>query len=529
LIYCRVSGANQKKDGTGLDSQEHRCRQYAEQNDWDVEKVFQDDFTGGGDFMKRPAMRELLAYLDCKPYNRYVVIFDDLKRFARDVEFHWKLRKTLKERNASPKCLNYNFDDSPEGHFIETVLAAQGELERKQNRRQVIQKQKARLERGYWPFFPPPGYKHIKDLTHGKLLVPDEPKASIIREARRGFANGRFEDQEDVRKFLQKKDFWDGRPIHMEQVKRLLMRVLYAGYVEYLPWEVSRRKGFHEALDSLVIHQKIQDKLDGKIKLRTRKDTHEDFPLRGFVLCSKCREPFTAAWSKGKNAKFPYYRCRKKGCEEHNKSIRKEKIENEFQVMLIQKQPPESTLNGAKALMLRCWTKKTADLDEIYKQRRKELESIEEEISMLTTRACKTGSERMAKIYEKQIEELGKKELLLREKTEDNATPRIDFEHALDEVVGFLKNPYFSWINGDLDQKRLVLKLVFEEQLAYDRNNLFEHPYLSLPLRVMEVFERSKSQAVEMVRKSLNTLEERIFEYYELLQERYKEEYREAA
>lgn len=33
--------------------------------------------------------------------------------------------------------------------FIETVIAAQGQLERLQNRRQTLQKMKARLERGY--------------------------------------------------------------------------------------------------------------------------------------------------------------------------------------------------------------------------------------------------------------------------------------------------------------------------------------------------------------------------------------------
>lgn len=97
LIYCRVSSTNQKKEGHGLESQEHRCRQFAEQNNYAVEEVFLDDFTGGGDFMKRPAMSRLLTYLDSKPYNQYIIIFDDLKRFARDVQFHWKLRTALKK------------------------------------------------------------------------------------------------------------------------------------------------------------------------------------------------------------------------------------------------------------------------------------------------------------------------------------------------------------------------------------------------------------------------------------------------
>jgi len=38
--------------------------------------------------VKRPGMVALLAYLDARAPERYVVIFDDLKRYARDVEFH---------------------------------------------------------------------------------------------------------------------------------------------------------------------------------------------------------------------------------------------------------------------------------------------------------------------------------------------------------------------------------------------------------------------------------------------------------
>ncbi|MNC98631.1 hypothetical protein D3C83_166570 [compost metagenome] len=43
------------------------------------------------------------------------------------------------------ECLNFKFEDTPEGKFIETIIAAQGELERLQGLRQTIQKMKARV------------------------------------------------------------------------------------------------------------------------------------------------------------------------------------------------------------------------------------------------------------------------------------------------------------------------------------------------------------------------------------------------
>lgn len=53
LLYCRISSVKQRIEGSGLESQEHRCRQYAAAQGYDVEQVFKDDVTGGGDFLNR--------------------------------------------------------------------------------------------------------------------------------------------------------------------------------------------------------------------------------------------------------------------------------------------------------------------------------------------------------------------------------------------------------------------------------------------------------------------------------------------
>lgn len=297
LIYCRVSDKKQKTEGHGLESQEHRCRQYAQERGLAVEMVFPDDISGGGDFMKRPAMRALLAYLDSEKDQNYVVIFDDLKRFARDTEFHIKLRREFAERGASVECLNFKFEDTPEGRFIETVIAAQGQLEREQNSRQVIQKMKARVEKGYYVFHPPVGYRYSKDKMHGKLLVRDEPAASILIEALEGYANGKFSSQVEVKRFLESKpEFPKSGPsgyVHASKVKEILQRPVYAGYVEAPDWGVSLRKGHHEPLIPYSTYERIQGLLSGNAYAPARKDINEDFPLRGFVLCDDCGKPMT--------------------------------------------------------------------------------------------------------------------------------------------------------------------------------------------------------------------------------------------
>ena len=233
VIYCRVSDKKQKKEGNGLDSQEYRCRQYAESRGYEVEAVFPDDISGGGDFMKRPGMVALLAYLDARADQSFVVIFDDLKRYARDTEFHLKLRRVMNERGATRECLNFNFEDSPEGRFFETIAAAQGQLEREQNGRQVQQKMRARAEKGYYCFGIILGYRYSELEDGGKMLVPDEVNGPIVKEALEGFASGRFETASETMRFLNRYPSIKRRGRYgqsRQMTTNALRNPIYAGY-----------------------------------------------------------------------------------------------------------------------------------------------------------------------------------------------------------------------------------------------------------------------------------------------------------
>ena len=143
VIYCRVSDPKQRIEGHGLESQEHRCRQYAMDKQYLIERVFRDDVSGGGDFEKRPAMNALLAYLKKNKQTDYVVIFDDLKRFSRDVYFYWGLMRKLEELKAIPECPNFVFEKTPEGKLQQSVSVAAGEYERESNRRDVPENESA--------------------------------------------------------------------------------------------------------------------------------------------------------------------------------------------------------------------------------------------------------------------------------------------------------------------------------------------------------------------------------------------------
>jgi site-specific DNA recombinase len=473
VIYCRVSSTKQKLEGSGLDSQEHRCRQYADLKGYDVEAVFPDDASGGGDFMNRPGMVALLSYLDAQPSKDYVIIFDDLKRFARDTEFHIKLRREFLTRGAKIECLNFKLDDSPEGKFVETIFAAQGELEREQNRRQVVQKMTARVEKGYWVFSPPIGYKYASDRGHGKILVRDEPIASILAEALEGFASGYLQTQAEVKRFLETKPAFprDGPndEVRWQRVQRILSQQIYAGYVGVPTWGVTPRLGHHEAIISLETFERIQERVKGKAKAPSRKDISEDFPLRGFVLCDDCGEAMTSCWSKGRNKLYPYYLCDTRGCESNRKSVSRDKIEDGFAEILQSLQPTKELFALAKLMFKDAWSMRLAESHQQKDQIAAQLRETEKQVETLLERIVESDNPIVIKAYEAKIGKLERKKLLLAEKAAQTIPGKGRLEEFIEPALNFLANPWNLYENGSLAFKRTVLRLAFAEPLSYSR------------------------------------------------------------
>ncbi len=501
LIYCRVSSVKQRIEGSGLESQEQRCRAYAEEHGYDVEMVFPDDVSGGGDFMKRPGMRAMLAYLEAQDGKPYVVIFDDLKRFARDTEFHLKLRREFAARGALIECLNFKFEDTPEGVFIETIIAAQGQLEREQNRRQVIQKMKSRVEKGFWVFRAPVGYKHVPCKNGGgKILVPDEPLASVVREALEGYATGRFASQAEVQRYLEAdpyfpKDRKDGS-VRSMTVWRLLRKVVYAGYVEAPKWGVSVREGQHEGLISFETHQRILDTLEGKKRPAARKDFSEDFPLRGFVLCNDCGKPMTAAWSKGCRKHYPYYLCDTRGCTSKQKSIPRAKIEEGFERILKTMQPSRKLFELARMMFADAWEARLADAHTAKAEFTRRLKAVDEQIEGLLDRVVEASSPSVVSAYEGRIAKLEREKIILKERANRSVPPKGHLEEFIELSLRFLANPWNIYEKGGVDIRHAVLRLAFTQPLKYCRKTGYRTPETSFPFKVLAGFSGQNGEMV---------------------------------
>lgn len=274
VIYARVSDHKQITRGDGLNSQETRCREFAAYKGYEIASVFKDDMSGK--FAARPGMDAMLAFLRRHRKNPHVVIIDDITRLARNLEAHIQLRSEISGAGGILESPSIEFGEDSDSVLVENLLASVSQHQRQKNAEQTRNRMRARLQNGYWPFQAPIGYRYESRSGQGKVLVRDEPIASILQQALEGFACGRFQTQVEVKRFLESnprfpKDL-NGTEIRNQRVYEMLTRVLYAGYVEHHDWGVSLREGAHDGLIDLRTYQKIQDRLKGTAKAPARKD-----------------------------------------------------------------------------------------------------------------------------------------------------------------------------------------------------------------------------------------------------------------
>ncbi len=522
IIYCRVSSKWQLEWG-GLNSQEVACRNYCDKNWYKVLNVFYDAFTGWD--LDRPWLKKLFEFIDeSEKIGNKVNIFlaEDISRIARDYQVHIELTKWLLRRWVKYETVNMKFEDTPAWRVVEGVMAIYAEFFRRNNKEQVINKQESRLIDGYRPRDYPLWYITAPAPVWWRMLIKDEPNAGIIKEALEGYANDLLTSVREVADFLQRK--WldlsrhkkkkkDNNKVHTSLAQRILTNILYSGHIEYKNItrdkdgiikkhrDISLRKWKHEWLIDLITYRKIQEKLAAK-----RPYTHgirivnDVYPLRWFVVCSCCGLPFTSGTSKsGSWHGIPYYQFNKK-CEKYkNKSINAlglhTTMDQELQKLWIDKR----FLWFMKILLTQEYEQRKQDKKLSKKAIQTDIDKVDKEIDNLVTSLSNTSSSIVQKKVEQKIEEYELRRLKLSWQLKDIEV-ETEITKVLDLAFEILWNPHYIRINGTVDQRQMLLRLLFSKKIPVDfsTGTYWTLPFTSLFLHSKDILEQDYSH-VEMM------------------------------
>ncbi|MEQ8306914.1 MAG: recombinase family protein [Hoeflea sp.] len=451
-------------------------------------EVFRDEGVSGG-IVDRPAIKAMLAWLRKNRNQEPVVLIDDISRIARGIEAHWKLRTAIGSVGAKLESPSIEFGDDSDSQLVENMLASVSQHQRQKNAEQVENRMKARLLNGYYPFWVPTGYRYERVKGHsGKFIVRNEPEASLLQEALEGFASGRFQTQADVKRFLEPHPIFSRDKkgeIHPQRIANLLTNKIYAGYLEYKPWNVPLTKGKHEALIPWETFQRIQARLNEGAVIRSRPDIESDFPLKGFVTCGCCDRPLTAYYAKGRNKHYPYYECFNKECDERRKSIRKDVIEGEFETLIQSMRPHASLMSTVSAMFRTIWNARMSGFEAKRIEQKRALKGIAAKISNVTDRLIETTSTSAIKAYEAKLEQLEAERVMISENLAQKPDLKQDFDAGFRTAMNFLANPWKLWISDNPEHRKTLIKLVFAAPLPYRRNQGFRTAKTTSPFKVL--------------------------------------------
>ena len=500
VIYCRISSQKQLREGDGLESQRVRCEEFARYRNLTVVEIFRDEASGSA--VNRPGMKAMLAFLKAKR-EPHIVIIDDISRLARGIQAHFTLRDKIKQAGGVLQSPSIEFGEDSDSSLMENVLASVSQHARQKNREQTKNRMRGRMLNGYWTFHAPIGYKFQRVQGHGKLLVRDEPIASIIQEIFEGYEAGRFEGPAEIVRYLSANPAWPTSKrdkLTVERVLELLRRVHYAGYLNHPEWDIHMLRAKHEPIVSLATFSAVQDKLNGKSRCQARKDIALDFVLRGAVTCHDCGQPFRGCWAKGRSGRYPYYLCQTKGCASYGKSIRRDQMEGEFETLLAGMRPTQAMYDLAIELFRDLWDARVAASHSDRVQLHAEVKLLEQQIEQLVDRIMKTESPAAMTAYESRLAALETQKAKTADMIANCGRPLVDFDTAHRTALEFLENPFKTWTYGSLEVKRAVIRMTFASRLSYQRGSGFRTAETSIPFKFIKDLGDVDLEDSEMVR-----------------------------
>ncbi len=173
IAYLRVSHI-ESLNGTSLETQENKCKAYAELHDFKIDRVYSEVVSGAVEFRKRPVFQKVLSEL--KGNSKLVV--SRLDRLSRKVIDTLKLVDDFKKEHKEICITDIgNIHKDGVSKIFVTILASLAEIERENiSIRIKASKKIAKEERRYLGGYSEFGYK-VED----KKLVPDDKEFTVLQ------------------------------------------------------------------------------------------------------------------------------------------------------------------------------------------------------------------------------------------------------------------------------------------------------------------------------------------------------------
>jgi site-specific DNA recombinase len=184
LTYARVSTDEQAKEGQSIEAQIKLCQRHADANGMNIVEVYKDEGKSGSN-MSRPGLQALLDRVGSDKTIDYVLVLDT-DRLARNTLDHLTIKAFLSKKGVQLISISQlMINDSPEGNFIDVVLAGANAFQSQITGRKTSKVLAEKAKMGWWIGWAPIGYMNVDNPNHTstldkRIIVPHPTVGPLI-------------------------------------------------------------------------------------------------------------------------------------------------------------------------------------------------------------------------------------------------------------------------------------------------------------------------------------------------------------
>lgn len=195
----------------------------------------------------------------------------------------------------------------------------------------------------------------------------------------------------------------------------------------------------------------------------------EDFPLRRIVKCEICNVGLTGGWSRGRSARYKYYRC----AGHCTKSIKVDELENSLVSLLKEITPKKECIELFINYLYKTYHERFARLKKLK-------EEADEEIKQLQGLRRQLVGKNLSGVYSDEIfkeqNAMVEDKILKAQIAKDDAT--ID-KYNIDKATDFIRTMFAdlgeTYKKSNIHEIKVLLGSIFPSGLAWSYNGTLNH------------------------------------------------------
>lgn len=462
VLYLRVS-TEEQTDNYSLGTQEDICKREATKRGLTVVEQFKEEGKSAKNMIGRPELIHMLEY--CRKNRKHIsaVLVYRLDRISRQTSDYLAIRKKLSECDISLISATEPTGNSPTEKLVETMLAGFAQLDNDVRSERTRNGMRARFLAGLNTSHTPLGYL----CMHG-YSTKDPKTFDLMKKAWDLVATGSktLREMADIMNEWGLREQYCGEEklLKSQTVSRLFKNKFYMGVLtsEKYPEEI---KGQHVPMISTKQYYRVQAILAGRntniaVPLSKRNLDNKDFPLRRFVVCSKCGTVLTGAWSK--HHRYAYYFCRSR-CG--MPSIPVGEADSSVITLLKRISPTKQCLNLFISVVRKLYMNRVS----ILQKRR--LEADHDLAKLLAVRQALIEKNLMGvysdDVFKEQNGMIEEKIIAVRSVKDDSLLDKYKLEELIPFIKSFFEDMGKSFNDAPLTIKHMILSSIFDQKVAW--------------------------------------------------------------